>query len=274
MNLTKNVSGTWEQMNNYLRADLDTIQRNFNALQAELEALKTQVNTPAPVAPAIISAANKVTVPTGDFLSVVAIGAGLTGDGRATNPLSAVGGQVVSVNPSGALDGDGTIPSPLGVRVDGSTIVINGSNQLQAASVSPFLYFTTAVTTTFPSNLTIATTPIVVAAAASASIIVPIWWSIHTTKTGSWTNGGSPFQLFWVNNLGAKSNLQDLTSGYSGAGALTSFGFASGYNQAFISSGAYPLNQNLVITSNADFLSGAGASATTTFRVAYVVLPA
>lgn len=38
----------------------------------------------------------------------------------------------VVVSPTGALDGNGTIGSPLAVRPDGSSITINGSNQLQA----------------------------------------------------------------------------------------------------------------------------------------------
>ncbi len=38
----------------------------------------------------------------------------------------------ISVNPNGALDGDGSGGSPLGVRVDGTTIGINASNELEA----------------------------------------------------------------------------------------------------------------------------------------------
>lgn len=38
----------------------------------------------------------------------------------------------ITVNPNGALDGDGSGGSPLGVRVDGVTIGINASNELEA----------------------------------------------------------------------------------------------------------------------------------------------
>ena len=47
--------------------------------------------------------------------------------GAAGNALS-----TVSVNPAGALSGNGTISSPLAAIVDGTTIQINGSDQLTA----------------------------------------------------------------------------------------------------------------------------------------------
>lgn len=39
--------------------------------------------------------------------------------------------QTVDTDAAGALDGDGSVGSPLAVRVDGSTIIINGSNELE-----------------------------------------------------------------------------------------------------------------------------------------------
>lgn len=41
-------------------------------------------------------------------------------------------GGLVIVDPAGALSGDGTPATPLAVRVDGTTITINGSNNLEA----------------------------------------------------------------------------------------------------------------------------------------------
>jgi len=41
-----------------------------------------------------------------------------------------------ATDPAGALDGDGSVGDPLAVRVDGVTITINGSNQLETASVT------------------------------------------------------------------------------------------------------------------------------------------
>src|SRR5262245_56528207 len=48
--------------------------------------------------------------------------------------LIAGSGATFYVDPYGALDGDGSIGSPLAVRVDNTTIIINGSNELQAVS--------------------------------------------------------------------------------------------------------------------------------------------
>src|SRR5262245_35622525 len=42
----------------------------------------------------------------------------------------------ISVNPLGALDGDGSGGSPLAVRVDGVTVDINASNELEVLATS------------------------------------------------------------------------------------------------------------------------------------------
>jgi len=57
------------------------------------------------------------------------------------NPHAVTAAQVgaletVAVDPAGALDGDGTGASPLAVLVDGVTVTINGSNQLEAVGGS------------------------------------------------------------------------------------------------------------------------------------------
>lgn len=53
--------------------------------------------------------------------------------GNAWAPYAQAG---VVVDPTGALDGDGTVADPLAVKVDGSTVVINGSNELEATGLA------------------------------------------------------------------------------------------------------------------------------------------
>jgi hypothetical protein len=65
-------------------------------------------------------------------LATVFHDASLAGDGSAGDPLSVVGGTAtVVVDVAGALDGDGSGGDPLAVRVDGTTIQVNGSNNLE-----------------------------------------------------------------------------------------------------------------------------------------------
>lgn len=59
----------------------------------------------------------------------------LTTNGAGANPSwTTPSGGTVDVDPAGALDGDGSPGSPLAVRVDNSTIIINGSNELEATT--------------------------------------------------------------------------------------------------------------------------------------------
>lgn len=98
MNLIKNVDGNPDIWKGKVRQDLDTIQRNFNALQASHDALKLEVETIEAPAPAVINAQNLVTaVPSTDFLTTVAVGAGLSGDGTPAHPLIASGGGTTNV---------------------------------------------------------------------------------------------------------------------------------------------------------------------------------
>lgn len=46
--------------------------------------------------------------------------------------IDAIASSGVVVDPAGALAGDGTIGTPLAVIVDGVTVIINGSNELEA----------------------------------------------------------------------------------------------------------------------------------------------
>jgi hypothetical protein len=54
--------------------------------------------------------------------------------GRLTAAANVAITPAVDVDAAGALDGDGTAGSPLAVRVDGVTMLINGSNELEAAT--------------------------------------------------------------------------------------------------------------------------------------------
>ena len=53
----------------------------------------------------------------------------------------------VHVNPAGAISGNGTISSPLAVRVDGSSIIINSDNQLEVADVVDLTVYYAPLTT-------------------------------------------------------------------------------------------------------------------------------
>lgn len=176
MNLIKNVTGDWEASKQKLRSDLDEIQRNIN----NLTALVTAVTPPVPIPPAVISSANTVTTFTGDFLRTVAtvpLG-GLTGNGTITNPLGFGG---LSLVVSSGLVGKGTSASPLGVNVDGSTITINGSNQL-VASVASGSLLTTTVTISRTQMETLSSSPFVLVGGVGGKTIIPIGVITFTTQ--------------------------------------------------------------------------------------------
>ncbi len=47
----------------------------------------------------------------------------------------------ISVRPNGALDGNGSPGNPLGVRVDGVSIIINAANQLEVDAAAAVAYY-------------------------------------------------------------------------------------------------------------------------------------
>ena len=51
------------------------------------------------------------------------------------------GASSITVKPNGALDGNGGAGNPLGVRVDGVSIVINGANQLEVDAAQAVGYY-------------------------------------------------------------------------------------------------------------------------------------
>lgn len=177
MNLIKNVDGDWTQSKTKIRQDLDTIQRNINQILA-------QINAPEPeeeVAPATISAINTVTTYTGTPLTSVAVKPGslITGNGIITSPLDMPG---VNVATAGALTGVGTSASPLSVQVDNSTITINGSNQLVAASGGAITAIASSlITVTNGQALAGGDVADVVAAPGAGNFILPLWVIAHAS---------------------------------------------------------------------------------------------
>lgn len=152
MQLINNEAGTWEQSKTFLTQDFATIQKNINAILAQINALEA----PTPDPPAVIAPSNQVTIPSGVF---TAHQGALLGNGLVTTPLAVnVDGTTITVNTknqltgggvvvdaAGGLTGAGTAGSPLAVNVDGATITINGSNQLVAAATQVVFSVTISV---------------------------------------------------------------------------------------------------------------------------------
>jgi hypothetical protein len=218
VNLVKNVDGEWSTAKGRVRQDLDSIQRAYNALQAQFDALYKQVNTAAPVPAATISASNQVTVPTGDFLSVVATNGGLTGNGTAADPLIATGGGV-TVAAAGALSGVGTPASPLSVNVDGVTMSINGSNQLVASAGSSLPVFSTVAAITPNALINSFTTPVTLVAAPGAGLyLMPLQATIVIRKPGaSFEIAPNPTYSFLYSGAGATGWASSIAPGTGSA---------------------------------------------------------
>lgn len=64
-------------------------------------------------------------------------------------------GTASTVSATGGLTGNGTAGSPLAVNVDGSTITINGSNQLVGAASTPSIITLLTADPGSPSNDTV-----------------------------------------------------------------------------------------------------------------------
>lgn len=176
MNLIKNVDGDWTQSKSRIRQDLDTIQRSINQILA-------QINTPVAatvVPPATISSANTVTTYGSTALTSVAVKPGslITGNGKITNPLDMPG---VNVSATGALTGSGTSASPLAVQVDGTTVTINGSNQLTASAGASALSILVSSLITVSNSQALAGGDIadVIAAPGAGNTIMPLWVEAH-----------------------------------------------------------------------------------------------
>lgn len=106
----------------------------------------------------------------------------------------------VSVDPLGALSGDGTPSSPLAVIPDGVSITINGSNQL-AVIPSGALLSTTGTVSNAQLN-SLATSPITILAGIANEIHVPVVFLGHTFTSVAWTNSRNA-TLEYANNPGS-----------------------------------------------------------------------
>lgn len=101
--------------------------------------------------------------------------------GTTWEPYSPAG---VSVDPAGAIDGDGSVGAPLAVLVDGNSVVINGTNELEA------LLRKSVTTLTNAQILALPTTPIELLAAPGAGLwyrVVAVSYSADCAA-GAYTN--------------------------------------------------------------------------------------
>jgi len=276
VNLIKNVDAPWETAKGRVRQDLDTIQRNINGLQADLAALTKVVNTPDPVPAAVISASNQVTVPTGDFLSVVSIGSGLTGNGTPTNPLIASASGLILATSSG-LTGAGTVASPLAVNPDGSTITINGSNQLVAAGGGGPVLRESRITITQAQILNLGSVgQQVIAAAASGFYHKVLWVDIQVHQGTAVFGTGQNASLYYV---------QGATVGTIGLATIQTF-IAAGTTQQNFTQGQMisavintstqpiPAGASVIIKCLANNTISSGSGASVNVTVGYVTLAA
>ncbi len=301
MNLIKNVEGEWGAAKNRVRGDLDTIQRAFNTLQAKLDALQKQVNTPAPVPAATITPANTVTTYDTDFLRSVSTipHGGLKGNGTQTNPLGVdVDGSTITLNSegqlvgssggvvvdtAGALDGDGTGGSPLAVRVDGVTITINGSNELEAAGGgSGVVVLEARITITNAQILTLGTVPVVLVPTPGPGFFTQVLWvSTQYHPDGSqptFYTPGCSGNLFYASS-GAYTtgkvlwNLATVVPGSSFDGV---FSLGAQTNSPFIVQGVLigPADCDVVLVGGNNTLAAGGTGSTVEVTIGYTTLAA
>lgn len=128
----------------------------------------------------------------------------------------------VVVSPTGALQGNGTTTNPLLVLVDGTTVQINGSDQLTATASSPFFlqqgFF--QLQGTGPLSLA-ANTVFMTVAAVPGKVIIPLalWGTSNQNDNGNsnalWSGVSSiecayaldGTNTLWTSNLGFTQNV-------------------------------------------------------------------
>jgi hypothetical protein len=143
------------------------------------------------------------------------------------NPTAAV-----SVDPLGAIYGDGTVPFPLGVKVDGSTIFINAFDQIQAVAVLAISVATVSIdfnsVTGLAPNTTIAT-PV---ANGTFGYCYVLGWAYTGIKNGNtWTGGGNLQLRYNGTTIPAATNLaMALTNAVAGTFGGASNGSNSGWS--------------------------------------------
>ncbi len=286
MQLIKNVDGTWGYSKQRVRQDLDTIQRTVNQLQATLLALKTQVNTPLPTPPAVVSSANTVTTFDDDFLRSVATVplSGLTGKGTITDPLGFNGFLPIDVDPTGALDGDGTSGSPLAVRVDGVTITINGSNELVASGGGGGGITVNEARVTIPNAqiLTLGTVPVVLVATPGPGFFTQVLWvstQYHPdTSQPTFYTPGCSGNLFYASggSYTTGKTLWNLATVVPGSSFDGVFSLGAQTNSPFLVQGVHigPADCDVVLVGGNNTLAAGGTGSFVTVTIGYATLAA
>lgn len=281
MNLINNETGSWDQSKNFLKSDLDTIQRTINQLQAQVNAIPAVTPTP----PAVIASSNKVTAIDGGI--IVSQTGALDGDGttprplairvdgtsisvNGTNQLTASGGGTVHVDAAGALSGDGSVGLPLAVLVDGTSITINGSNKL-ASSATATLFSASATFNATQINAMGGGAPIQIIAGISSKII----WPVIVRSTVSHISG---FAFTTSSTLGYTSTASNpaLTGSFpmalsSGTGLGTYTGLALGLSVSSVitTDPNYPVGAGVFVRGGG--ANGGGGGDTTTVEVWYLI---
>jgi hypothetical protein len=251
MNLAKNVDGPWDQAKDKVRKDLDTIQRNVNQILAQINApgspiaagaaTFTSANTVTPVPQKVptFTSSNIVTIPN-NFLTFVAVNKGLTGTGTTQTPLS--------------------------VNVDGSTVTINGSNQL-VASGSPQLLLSASIPFSQAQINSLHSAPVKVISGVATKIVFPIALLWNAVNSAAFNFARSAFLVY--NVAGTTAISASFTTSLNSPGAFTSnAGIAS---SSALSGGDAAIGSDVYLLGNVDNTGGTIAD-TATCTIFYTVV--
>lgn len=230
MNLINNEDGTWDQTKTNLHQDLTNIQANINQILAKINAIPDPVIQPA----AVIAPSNQVTIPKGVF----------------TKHL-------------GALSGNGLVANPLGVNVDGTTITVNGSNQLTASSTpTPSVVFFAGVQLTSADILSMAGgTPFKLLSGFPQHVIHPL---VVISETITQSTPGFAFQTSGTLIYGNSSTNTAITASfpiaYTAANPGIHIGLGVGLSFSPVNSADpnYPLGADVYINDAAPNGAGLG----------------
>lgn len=168
---------------------------------------------------------------------------------------------LVHTDPAGALNGDGSTDNPLKVRVDGSTISINGSNNLQAnfAGLVPQIVIVTLSQTDLGNIF--GTPKTFIPAVAGKTLLLQELYARTTKNTNSWNNGGADYAVHYV---GDTTSLHSATfpCGLNTATAGDCEAYAGQSNFSYNSNNAFhPKGKGLEITNTLGALTPVGAGA-------------